>query len=92
MSPQELQESLKQLTPEDLANVVAQLSAAAEEPEIDSITIKMQLISFVKDLIQQNMALEWEINKRKPVPLTVDDVITNSQALFDFVTSRSKLN
>ena len=61
-----------------------------EEPEeIDHVAIKMQLIGFVKDLLQQNMALEWEINKIKPDVVSVKSIISESQRLYDFVTSKS---
>ena len=47
----------------------------------------MQLVGLVKELLQQNVAMEWEINKMKPKPVTVEDIISKTEILYKFVTS-----
>tara|TARA_B100001250_G_C19117559_1_gene493891 strand:+ start:60 stop:314 length:255 start_codon:yes stop_codon:yes gene_type:complete len=54
--------------------------------EVDSVSIKMELVKFVTELLKHNQACEWETNKIKPAKIEVNEIIKGSQKLFDFLT------
>ena len=53
----------------------------------DSIAIKLQLINFVKDIYTHNQGVDWEVNKARPKPIRIPDIINESQKLFEFIIS-----
>ena len=83
---QDIQEALKALSEDDLKSLGVLPQTQDENSEY--VAIKMQLVSLVKDLLQQNMALEWEINKIRPAPVNVETIIESAQKLYNFVTSK----
>jgi len=46
----------------------------------------MELVKFVTELLKHNQACDWETNKIKPKKIGIDDVISGSQKLYDFLT------
>ena len=78
ISIEELKKALDQL-PDDMKQ---QLQVPQE---VDSIAIKMELIKFVSELFKHNQGVNWETNKIKPKNIGIEDVIMNSQRLFDFL-------
>ena len=56
------------------------------EPPIDPVAVKMELVKFVTELLKHNQACDWETNKIKPKRIGIDDVISGSQKLYDFLT------
>ena len=78
----ELQSAAEAL-PDD---VKQQLFGSAEEAPVDSVAVKMELIKFVTELLKHNQACDWETNKVKPKKITFEQIISNSQDLYDFVT------
>tara|TARA_B100001057_G_scaffold88930_1_gene85123 strand:- start:224 stop:481 length:258 start_codon:yes stop_codon:yes gene_type:complete len=53
---------------------------------VDVISVKMELIKFTSELHKHNQGVDWETNKIKPKKITFDQVISDSQKLFDFLT------
>ena len=83
-----------QPTPEEFAQALedlpdefkAQLATAVQPTvEIDTISVKMELVKFVTELKKHNQAAEWEIQKIKPKKIDVEGIIKDSQKLFDFL-------
>ena len=66
-------------------SVKEQLLSSGEQ-QIDSIAVKMELVKFATELLKHNQACDWETNKIKPKNIEIDDVIANSQKLYDFLT------
>ena len=52
---------------------------------VDVITVKMDLIKYVTELHKHNQGVDWETNKIKPKKITFDQVISDSQKLFNFL-------
>ena len=64
----------------------AQLATVVQAPEeVDSVAIKLELVKFTTELRKHNQAIDWETNKIKPKKILVEDVIKDSQKLFDFL-------
>ncbi len=64
-----------------------QLATVIHPPEqVDSISIKLELVKFATELRKHNQAIDWETNKVKPKKISVQEVIDDSQKLFDFLT------
>tara|TARA_Y100001938_G_C7897276_1_gene332807 strand:+ start:251 stop:505 length:255 start_codon:yes stop_codon:yes gene_type:complete len=57
-----------------------------EAPSIDKVGIKLELIKFTTEILKHNQACDWETNKIKPREITFDQIISDSQKLFDFLT------
>lgn len=76
---EDFREALDQL-PED---VKAELLGGGQA--VDVISVKMDLIKFVTELHKHNQGVDWETNKIKPKKITFDQVISDSQKLFDFL-------
>ena len=80
------------VTVEDFREALSQLpdeirqQLEGTQQEFDSVAVKMELIKFVTELHKHNQACDWETNKIKPKKITFDDVISDSQKLFDFIT------
>lgn len=75
---------------EDLKNALASLPedvqrSLQEEPPVDTVGIKMELIKFVTELHKHNQGVDWETNKIKPKKITFDQVINDSQRLYNFI-------
>lgn len=52
---------------------------------VDVVTVKMDLIKYVTELHKHNQGVDWETNKIKPKKITFDQVISDSQKLFNFL-------
>jgi len=78
----EFTEAVNELPPE-FKQQLAQVVSAGQE--IDSVSIKMELVKFVSDLCKHNQGVDWETNKVKPKRIQVEDIIKGSQKLFDFI-------
>lgn len=82
-TPEEFAKALSEL-PEEFK---AQLGAVAPvQEEQDTVAIKLELIKFVTDLKKHNQGVDWETNKQKPKRIGVEEIIKDSQTLFDFLT------
>ena len=79
---QEMQAALDALP----ANIKSQLLQQAPEEEDDNATIKFELIKFCSELLKHNQGVSWETNKQKPKLIEIEDIITDSQKLFEFIT------
>lgn len=80
---QEFAKALEELPPE----FKEQLAASVHPPEaIDTIAIKLELVKFASELRKHNQGVDWETNKQKPKKILVEDIIKDSQRLFDFIT------
>tara|TARA_B100000989_G_scaffold276016_1_gene235987 strand:- start:74 stop:340 length:267 start_codon:yes stop_codon:yes gene_type:complete len=80
---EEFTQALEDLPPEfkaQLATVVQPVE------EIDTVAIKLELVKFATELRKHNQAIDWETNKQKPKKIHVEDLIKDSQKLFDFLT------
>jgi len=65
----------------------AQLATVIHPPEeIDTATIKFELVKFVTELRKHNQGVDWETNKMKPKQIRVNDIIEDSETLFNFIT------
>ena len=53
---------------------------------VDVVSVKMDLIKFTTELHKHNQGVDWETNKIKPKKITFDQIISDSQKLFDFLT------
>lgn len=65
-------------------NEVAQEFAMSSEAYIE---LKLGLLKMSQDLLQQNAAMTWEIEKKIPNEITTKQVIDDAQSLLDFVLS-----
>ena len=80
---EEFTQALEGLPP----NFKAQLATVVQPAEeVDTVAIKLELLKFATELRKHNQAAEWEINKQKPKKIHVEDLIKDSQKLFDFIT------
>ena len=78
---EDFKEALSQL-PEEIRSQLGQ-----EVPsEIDSVGIKMELIKFVTELHKHNQGVDWETNKIKPKKILFEQIISDAQGLFTFIT------
>lgn len=82
-------------TPEEFAQALSELpeefkaqlgTVVPTQEEQDTVAIKLELIKFVTDLKKHNQGVDWETNKQKPRRIGVDEIIKDSQTLFDFLT------
>ena len=84
------QPSLEEFTQalEELPSEFKQQLATVVHPEseVDTIAIKLELVKFTSELRKHNQAIDWETNKQRPKKISVDDLIKDSQQLFDFIT------
>lgn len=80
---EEFTQALEELPPEFKAQLA---TVVHPEGEVDTIAVKMELVKFVTDLRKHNQAIDWETNKQKPRKIAVEDIIKDSEKLFDFVT------
>ena len=76
----ELQAGIEAL-PEEVRQ---QLFGPGEAP-IDAISVKLDLIKFVTELQKHNQACDWETNKIKPKKIEIDDIISDSNKIFNFL-------
>jgi len=85
----ELIEAFSNLPPDAKSRIVelAGISIAPEsqEPPIDSVGVKFELVKFCSDLRKHNQGVNWETNKQKPEQIKVEDIIADSQRLFEFL-------
>ena len=83
---------MESITLEELKAALAHLPEDMQEellgksPDIDPVAIKLELVKFVTELLKHNQACEWETNKIKPEKIGVNDIIKDSQKLFNFLT------
>ena len=64
----------------------AQLATVVQpSEEVDTVAIKLELVKFTTELRKHNQAIDWETNKIKPKKISVEEVIEDSQKLFDFL-------
>jgi len=81
---EEFAKAMEELPPE----FKAQLAMATQPTEeVDTVGIKLELVKFSTELRKHNQAIDWETNKIKPNKIDVNDVIKDSQQLFEFITS-----
>lgn len=81
---EEFTQALEDLPPE----FKAQLATVVQPTEeVDTIGVKLELVKFSTELRKHNQAIDWETNKIKPNKISVEDVIKDSQKLFDFITN-----
>ena len=79
---EEFAQALEELPPEFRAQLA---TSVTPQEEVDTASIKFELIKFVNDLRKHNQGVEWETNKVKPKKIHVEDLIKDSQKLFDFI-------
>ena len=79
----EIHESLAELG----LTVVPAEEQRSNDGSVDTVSIKMQLIQIVKEINTHNQGVDWEVNKTRPKPINVKDIISDAQKLFEFVTS-----
>ena len=82
-TPEEFAQALSELPDEFKAQIGGIVPAQEEQ---DTVAIKLELIKFVTDLKKHNQGVDWETNKQKPRRIGVDEIIKDSQTLFDFLT------
>ena len=81
----------QEITIDDIKGALSQLPEELraelqdEAPQIDSVAVKLELIKFTVDLHKHNQGVDWETNKVKPKKITFDQVISDSQKLYDFL-------
>jgi hypothetical protein len=81
---QEFTKALEDLPPE----FKSQLAAVVQPDEqIDTIAIKLELVKFTSELRKHNQGVDWETNKQKPKKIDVEDIIKDSDKLFEFIVS-----
>ena len=80
---EEFSQALEDLPAEYKAKLA---SAVTQEEEIDTIAIKLELVKFTTELRKHNQAIDWETNKIKPKKISVNEIIQDSQTLFNFLT------
>ena len=82
-------------TPEEFAQALADLpdefkaqlgAVVPVQEEQDTVAIKLELVKFVTDLKKHNQGVDWETNKQKPRRIGVEEIIKDSQRLFEFLT------
>lgn len=79
---EEFTQALEDLPPE----FKAQLATVVQpSEEVDTVAIKLELVKFTTELRKHNQAIDWETNKVKPKKISVEEVIEDSQKLFDFL-------
>ena len=79
---EEFAQALEELPPE----FKAQLATSVQAPEeADTVAIKLELVKFTSELRKHNQAIDWETNKIKPKKINIEDVIQDSQKLFNFI-------
>ena len=71
---------------EALPDEVRQQLFGSGEAAIDSVAVKLDLIKFVTELHKHNQACDWETNKIKPKKIEIDDIISDSDKIFSFLT------
>ena len=79
---EEFTQALEDLPPEFKAQLA---TAVQSSEEVDTLAIKLELVKFTTELRKHNQAIDWETNKIKPKKISVQDVIEDSQKLFDFL-------
>ena len=79
---EEFTQALEDLPPEFKAQLATVVQPAEE---IDTVAIKLELVKFSTELRKHNQAIDWETNKQKPKKIRVEDLIEDSQKLFDFL-------
>jgi len=79
---EEFTQALEELPPEFKAQLA---TVVAPSEEVDTIAVKMELVKFATELQKHNQACDWETNKIKPKKINVEDVIEDSQKLFEFL-------
>ena len=86
MSDQPTLEEFAQALDELPPDFKAQLAASVQpQEETDTVAIKLELVKFTSELRKHNQAIDWETNKIKPKKISIEDVIQDSQKLFDFI-------
>ena len=63
----------------------AEAAAQVVEEPVDTVGVKFELIKFCSELRKHNQGVNWETNKQKPKQIEVEDIISDSQRLFDFL-------
>ena len=79
---EEFTQALNDLPPEFKAQLATAVQPAEE---VDTVAIKLELVKFATELRKHNQGVEWETNKQKPKKIHVEDIIKDSQTLFDFI-------
>lgn len=79
---EEFTQALEDLPPEFKAQLAA---VVAPSEEVDTVAVKMELVKFTTELRKHNQACDWETNKIKPKKINVEDIIEDSQKLFEFL-------
>ena len=79
---EEFTQALEDLPPEFKAQLATVVQPAEE---IDTVAIKLELVKFSTELRKHNQAIDWDTNKQKPKKIRVEDLIEDSQKLFDFL-------
>ena len=80
---EEFTKALVDLPPEFKAQLATVIHPSEE---IDTATIKFELVKFVTELRKHNQGVDWETNKMKPKQIRVNDIIEDSKTLFNFIT------
>lgn len=81
---EEFTQALEELPPEFKAQLATVVHPAGE---IDTVTIKLELVKFVTELQKHNQAADWEIQKLKPKKIEVEGIIKNAHKLFEFIVA-----
>ena len=79
---EEFTQALNELPEEFKAELTRVLHPTAE---VDTASLKMDLVKFVTELQKHNQAADWEIQKLKPKKIEVEGIIKDAQKLFDFI-------
>lgn len=81
---QEFTKALEDLPPEFKSQLA---SVVQPTEEIDTIAIKLELVKFTSELRKHNQGVDWETNKQKPKKIDVEDIIKDSEKLFEFIVN-----
>ena len=79
---EEFTQALEELPPEFKAELSRVIHPTAE---VDTTSLKVDLVKFVTELQKHNQAADWEIQKLKPKKIEVEGIIKDAQKLFDFI-------
>tara|TARA_B100000575_G_C22720701_1_gene433338 strand:+ start:178 stop:444 length:267 start_codon:yes stop_codon:yes gene_type:complete len=81
---EEFTQALEDLPPEFKAQLA---TVVHPTEEIDTVSIKLELIKFVTELQKHNQGVDWETNKIKPKSIRIEKVILEASELFEFITN-----
>jgi hypothetical protein len=78
-------EAFNNMSPEVKARIQGLAGISQQEQEIDTVSIKFELVKFVTELRKHNQGVDWETNKLKPKQITVETIILDANKLVKFI-------